>query len=140
MRAWEIASKNLQGIVESEISQGIPKKNIFIGGFSQGGAVALYTTLKQETPLAGCIALSTYIPGNVPPVPEGGPKCETPVLQAHGEVDEVVPFARGRQTFGILEKFVKAVEFKAYPNMGHEATMDELDLVKDFINKHSAKL
>ena len=36
---------------------------VLIGGFSQGGAIALNTLLTGNDKLAGCIALSTYIAG-----------------------------------------------------------------------------
>ena len=32
------------------------------GGFSQGGALALYTALTMEKPLAGILALSSWLP------------------------------------------------------------------------------
>lgn len=60
----------------------------------------------------GCVALSTYVPGNLPPLEEGAAKLKTPVLQCHGEADEVVPFQRGQQTYEILKKFVEEVKFK----------------------------
>ena len=34
-----------------------------IGGFSQGGAIAINTLIKNKQTLAGCVALSTYVPG-----------------------------------------------------------------------------
>ena len=33
-----------------------------LGGFSQGGALALYTALTMEKPLAGILALSSWLP------------------------------------------------------------------------------
>lgn len=33
--------------------------------FLQGGAIAIMATLRARPALAGCIALSTYIPGNI---------------------------------------------------------------------------
>ena len=57
------------------------------------------------------------------------------MLQVHGEIDEVVPFARGRQTNEILKDFVKDIEFITYPHMGHEGTQEELNLVKNRIEK-----
>ena len=36
-----------------------------IGGFSQGGAIALNAMLRSKDKLAGCAALSTYIPGTL---------------------------------------------------------------------------
>ena len=40
----------------------IPRNRIFIGGFSQGGAVALYTAFAVNKPIGGIVALSTWLP------------------------------------------------------------------------------
>lgn len=51
----EASRQYLEGLVSGEVNNGVPRKNIFVGGFSQGGAVALYTALKaaKEEPFAG---------------------------------------------------------------------------------------
>ena len=107
-----------------------------IGGFSQGGAVAL-TTITRETktdPLAGCLALSTYFPGNKPATEEG---CETkiltPVLQCHGEDDELISIERGQLTADLLQSIVQHHTFMKFPYMGHECNQDELACIKEFI-------
>ncbi len=40
----------------------VSSENIYVGGFSQGGAVALYTAFTIDKPLAGVIGLSTWMP------------------------------------------------------------------------------
>lgn len=45
-----------------ESQHNIPPERIIIGGLSQGGAVALLTSITIKKPLAGLFALSTYIP------------------------------------------------------------------------------
>ena len=65
MQDIEKSTKVLTDLIESEaekLSNG-GKSRIMIGGFSQGGAVALNTILKTDRKLAGCVALSTVIPG-----------------------------------------------------------------------------
>lgn len=49
-------------IVEDEIKNGIPSENIIIGGFSQGGATALYSLLTSSFKFGGVLALSTWLP------------------------------------------------------------------------------
>ena len=134
MEGVELASRNLAGLVDVETNENVPRERIIIGGFSQGGAVAIHTLLKADKPLGGCVALSTYIPGRSPSVE--GLNITTPTLQCHGESDEVVPFDRGVLTNNILKKAIGDIKFHAFPNMGHEATLEELDLLKDFIAKH----
>jgi len=58
-----IASQQiLTSLIENENRRGIPTQRIIIMGFSQGGAVALYTGLRHTQTLAGISALSTYLP------------------------------------------------------------------------------
>ena len=123
----------------------IPRNRIIIGGFSQGGAVAL-STLFRNPDVAGCLALSTYMPGNKAPAPvlqsqgeedevvsfQRG-KIDTPILQCHGEEDEVISFQRGKLTHEILTSLANNVEFKAFRGMGHENNMEEMQVVTQFI-------
>lgn len=48
--------------VAAEINNGIPAKRIVIGGFSQGGSVALYHALTSIRTYGGVIALSSWLP------------------------------------------------------------------------------
>lgn len=54
----------MKELIEKEESEGIPSNKVVIGGFSQGGAVALYTAFTLSKPLAGVIALSSWMPLN----------------------------------------------------------------------------
>lgn len=48
--------------VNAEINAGIGTENIMIGGFSQGGAVALYNGLSNSILYGAIIALSSWLP------------------------------------------------------------------------------
>lgn len=55
----------VQQLIANEEKAGISRSRIVVGGFSQGGAVALYSALAYDTqPLAGILALSTWLPLN----------------------------------------------------------------------------
>jgi len=130
----------LQSIIQNETGPDIPKSRILIGGFSQGGAVALSTLFSEknrasssEGSVAGCVALSTYMPGNK--VPELKEKISTPIFQCHGEMDEVISIERGRLTNQILNKLASNVEFETFPYMGHENTQEEMISLTKFIQK-----
>ena len=43
------------------MAKGIPRERIAVGGFSQGGHIALKSLFKAKQPLAACIALSTWL-------------------------------------------------------------------------------
>ena len=51
----------MKSLVEEE-AKSIPSGRIVIGGFSQGGAVALYTSLTNNIKLGGVLAFSTWLP------------------------------------------------------------------------------
>ena len=53
----------VQQFISEEEKKGIPRNRIIVGGFSQGGAVALYSSLTVAKPaLAGIMGLSTWLP------------------------------------------------------------------------------
>ena len=65
MEGVDWAVNFLLDIVREEEKQGISSDRVMVGGFSQGGAVSLRAALTSQTPLAGCVALSCYLPGDV---------------------------------------------------------------------------
>ena len=62
------SSRLLENVILMEArelsSMDLGKSRLMIGGFSQGGAIALNTIMGSQDTLAGCVALSTYIPGD----------------------------------------------------------------------------
>ena len=51
----------LEALIARENARGVDDARIVLAGFSQGGAVALYTGLRHPQRLAGIVALSTYL-------------------------------------------------------------------------------
>lgn len=49
-------------MIENEVRSGILPENILVGGFSQGGALALYSALIYPQKLAGVVCLSCWLP------------------------------------------------------------------------------
>lgn len=56
------ANRQIHTLIENEIKGGIPAERILLGGFSQGGALALYAGLTHSPSLAGLAALSCWLP------------------------------------------------------------------------------
>lgn len=57
------AAKLIHSMIDREIETSkVPSNRIVLGGFSQGGALALYSALTYKKPLAGVMALSCWIP------------------------------------------------------------------------------
>lgn len=75
-------------VVDAQLKDGFAPEKIFLAGFSQGGAMALYTGLHKKGPLGGIICLSGYLPlaQSVEPVLAK----TTPVFIATGAYDPMV--------------------------------------------------
>lgn len=130
------AAETVQQLIEQEEKNGIASNRIILGGFSQGGALALYTALRFQKPLAGIIALSSWLPLNSEFPAAAVGNLETPILQCHGDMDPIVPIQWGQATAEILKTFVKSTTFKKYSGMSHCSCDEEMSDVKDFIDKH----
>ena len=76
-------------IIEEELKTGIPSERIMIGGFSQGGALSLYTALHTKHKLAGVVALSCWFPlhkqiGDATQVNKEVPYMQVRVIREYG--------------------------------------------------------
>lgn len=56
------ARDSIHTLIEEEVKSGIPHERIMLGGFSQGGALALYSTFTHTKSLAGVVGLSCWLP------------------------------------------------------------------------------
>ncbi|XP_051910849.1 acyl-protein thioesterase 1 [Hippocampus zosterae] len=135
------ASDNLKTMIDQEVKNGIPSHRIILGGFSQGGALSLYTALTSQQKLAGVVALSCWLPlrNAFPQAAAGGADTnkDVTVLQCHGEADPLVPFSFGTRTAEKLRSLLgpEKVIFKAYPGLPHSACPEEMVDIKRFIEK-----
>lgn len=111
--------QQVQQLIETEKKKGFDSKNIFLAGFSQGGAVSLDTVMELEEPLAGVLVLSAYLPLLTERKSAARLKsAQTPVMMMHGTQDPVVPCAQGKKSFEWLKANGCRVEWREY-SMGH---------------------
>jgi phospholipase/carboxylesterase len=124
---------HVEHLIAREVQRGVPAARIVVGGFSQGGAVALYTGLRHRERLAGIVALSCYLidPESLAEAASEANR-RTPVFMAHGTEDEVVRYAWGESSSRLLESAGWPVEWHAYP-MPHSAVLEELEGIGRFI-------
>jgi phospholipase/carboxylesterase len=116
----------LELLIEREIARGIPAERILLAGFSQGGAVILSALLRRTRPLAGLIALSTYLPDPAKAAAARVPGAiSVPVFMAHGTQDPVIPVAIARDTAQTLETLGLPVEWHTY-TMAHQVCAEEM--------------
>jgi phospholipase/carboxylesterase len=113
-------------LIARENERGIPPSRVVLAGFSQGGAIALATGLRREQPLAGLIALSTYLPLAANSIAESTIAARaTPVFMAHGSFDPVVAETLGRSGRDALVALGMNVEWHSYP-MAHQVCPPEM--------------
>ena len=108
-----ISIEKINELVELEIKKGIEPKNIFLAGFSQGGAIALQTALNSRRRLAGVIGLSTYLP--IQFQFKLSKHIELPIFLAHGTEDPIIPFSLSELTKRRLDKEGYQPVFNCYP-------------------------
>lgn len=131
-------------LIEKEVASGTPLGKIALGGFSQGGAMALHVALRGlplsegGESLAGCLAMSAWLPfrKEYPScLPDG--RSQPPVLQCHGDADPVVPYAWGKTSFELLRTAagVQEVIWREYGGMAHSACDEELQDASEFLRR-----
>ncbi len=130
------ASARLIGdYIAREIELGIPSDHIVLAGFSQGGAIALFAGLRFPQPLAGIVALSSYLPlpGTLAAEADRA-NARTAVLIAHGTVDPIIPHAEGERCAGLLRARGYPVEWKSY-HMAHAVCAEEVSAVAAWLRQ-----
>lgn len=134
--AIETSVAQIAELVEAEIAKGISPYKIVLAGFSQGGVIALSYALSTPYPLAGVLALSTYLPIDKLAF-LGTPnlsKKATKFFVAHGTMDPVVPFELGKNAAALLGELGADVRFESY-SMQHSVCYEEIVGISNFLLK-----
>jgi len=152
MRAWyDIRQANLseradldgvrtsqaqvEALIAQEVARGIAAQRVVLAGFSQGGAIALYTGVRCAERLGGLIGLSTYLVGFDRVAAEASAaNRDVPVFMAHGAYDPVVQLAWAERSRDALRAGGWDVEWHVYP-IEHSAVIDEIVAVGEFISR-----
>jgi len=150
MRAWyDIKSMDLERHVETEHLDesreqleawiaherelGIPSEKIVLAGFSQGGAIVLYTGLQHTESLGGIMALSCYHPkGELIETSAAEANRNVPIFMAHGTMDPVVPIHLAEGTIEKLRANGYDPEWHTYP-MPHSVAPEEVEHIGDWL-------
>ena len=113
-------------LIDHEIELGMPAERIVLAGFSQGGAIALQTALREPRRLGGVMALSTYLPlATTLAVERNVANAAVPIFMAHGQADNVLPLALGESSRRALEALDYRVEWHTYP-IAHSVCFEEI--------------
>ena len=117
---------NIEALIAQEVERGIAPQHIFLAGFSQGGAIAIHTALRQSIPLAGVLVLSAYLPlAETVQAEASAASRQTPIFMAHGRSDTVVPCQLGAASREGLQGMGYSVAWHEYA-MQHSVNEREL--------------
>lgn len=127
------ASRKVSSLIEQEHAAGIPYNKILIAGFSQGGALALYTGLKYSHALAGILGLSTVLPVAYQLEKEATlASRDTPIALMHGTYDPVISIQLGEMSRDWLIDFDYKVRWQVYP-IQHTVSLEEIKEIKEWL-------
>ncbi len=129
------SQESINALIAREATRGIASDKIVVAGFSQGGAIALQTGLRHPQPLAGVMALSTYLPLESSLAAERTlANANIAILLAHGIEDPLVPVALARASRAKIEAQGYKVEWREYP-MQHSVCMEEVEDIGAWLAK-----
>lgn len=124
------AAQLVHSIIDQEIKAGIRPDRIVLGGFSQGGALALYAGLTSTERLAGIVAFSCWLPLHARFPNDLRANRDTAIFQCHGDCDPVVPYKMGQLSASVLKTFMTNSKFYSYRGMSHSSSREEMNDLK----------
>ncbi|KAL4076287.1 Phospholipase/carboxylesterase/thioesterase [Scleroderma citrinum] len=152
------AASMIDQLVQKEVDAGIPPERVVIGGFSQGGAVALLTSLtsrpadgfgggKEGWKVAGIVVVSGWLPFRNDFQQFLSPHAaKTPIFWGHGTDDNVVRYKfadtfvkKLTSAFGIPmakgELGSPGLSFRTYKALGHQLCAREERDLSEFLRR-----
>lgn len=149
MRAWydanpndpsggqaEIAAsaRSVARLLDAAVADDIPSRRVAIAGFSQGGVIALEVGLAYPAPLAGIMALSTYVHDHEHLAERVGfANVDVPIFMAHGLHDPMIPITRAITAREALLGLNYRVDWHQYA-MGHQVCPEEIGAIGAWLN------
>lgn len=116
----------VETLIEKELAKGLASTRIVLAGFSQGGAIALHAGLRYPKPLAGILALSTYLPLQDTLGSEADEANRSiPIFLAHGSQDPVIPLQLSERSRQLLASQGYRMQCHTYP-MPHSVCPEEI--------------
>ena len=126
-------------LIDAEAAS-IGADRVILGGFSQGGAMSLYSGLTYGKKLGGIFGLSCYLllQNSIKEkiAAAGGVNDKTPIFMGHGDADQVVQYQWGQKTADKLKEWGHEVDFRTYKDLPHSADPQEIDDLEAFLNKN----
>ena len=123
-------------MIRQQVDAGIRSERIVLAGFSQGGAIILQTGLRCDLPLAGLMALSTYLPlADSLEQERVDANRHVPIFYGHGSQDPVVPLALADLSSTRLRQQGYKLEWHEYPGLQHGVNLDEIGDISRWLQR-----
>jgi phospholipase/carboxylesterase len=111
-------------------SRELDDSRLTLAGFSQGGAMALYSALRRKG-IAGVVSFSGFLPETSRL--RADIRSRPPVLLVHGDNDDAVPFKAMAGAQALLESAKVPARAVARPGLGHAIDDAEVALGAEFL-------
>jgi len=126
----------IKELVEQARIAHIPEERIIIGGFSQGACLACEYVARNPRRYGGLFIFSGGVIGPLGKTHDyQGSLDGTPVFIGCSDNDAHIPLVRVHETAEIFHQLGGNVTKKIYAKMGHKIVPDEIDQVKEIIQK-----
>jgi len=133
------SAKKIEALIAREVERGVPTRRIVLAGFSQGGAMAVHVALRHAQPLAGLMALSTYLVcGDSIEAELSAANRGLPTFCAHGTEDPMVRYERGVALKQRLIAVGCDVTWREYA-MPHAVCMEEIAEIGEWLRARLAE-
>ncbi|CUT18028.1 MULTISPECIES: alpha/beta hydrolase [Candidatus Ichthyocystis] len=145
--SWDIGIGDADGLAAScqrvldVIEDAIKKdnfseRNIFLGGFSQGGIVCLMLSIMMKRQIGGIFSLSSMLRDiDLPSDDIVQKNIDTPIFFAEGLRDEIIPEDVRRVTENVLASlFPDRLTYNKY-DIGHNLAKEEIDDLREWIHE-----
>lgn len=136
----EAASRQLIAETVSALSQqlGVPPSRVVVGGFSQGGIMALSLLLTQPQLVQGAMVLHSRLLAEVLPLVAPADQLQGKQLWVSaGTRDQVLPLAHAQAIRAQVQQLPLTLAYAEFPN-AHEITPDELAQAMQWLQQLSA--
>ncbi len=127
------STAHVAALIAHERERGVKSERLVLGGFSQGGAIALFAGIRHPERLGGIMVLSAWeMLGHLRAAEESAANRRTPLLVCHGRHDPMVPFEGGRRAYDAYARDGRPAQFHAFP-MEHSVCMEEIDVIREWL-------
>jgi predicted esterase len=126
------SAKRIGDLIAKEVASGVPENRIVLGGFSQGGALSLFSGLSHKRDVAGILVMSGYLPRGSKAA-EFVRVSDVPVFHIHGDADPVVIPNWAQQTETALKGLGVKYSRKMFAGMQHEVRRDAESAAREWI-------